>query len=320
MTPIWTMNPFIYDSEDEPPAVATTILVGGGFNTAAINNIQSFSADTFTTTAAYGTLTLARLWLGSVSSSTRAIWWCGQTGDSVGRNTMDFIEIAVGGTAESFGTNAVILWGGTACSNATRGLHSGGTPGVASDRTNAIYTILIATKANSTSYGAIGAKLSNHSSTGSQTRALYSGGNTDTNAYTNRIYYSEFSTSSTAAMYGDLIEQMRLQGKCNDGVTALVMGGSDNTATRRDVIWQMTIATLMNAATWGTLRIANNFIPCNAASSKTRAFVCGGLPAAGVTDEIQKVDFATAGTATTWGTLNATTRNSGACSSNHGGL
>ena len=70
----------------------------------------------------FGDLTLARSYPGSTASAIRAVWGGGYTGSSNYVNTIDFMNIATGGTAADFGDRTVAGSYVSACSSGHGGL------------------------------------------------------------------------------------------------------------------------------------------------------------------------------------------------------
>ena len=167
----------------------------------------------------FGNLTNSRQSCRGLASTTRGLFIAGLDGSSpyTSLNTVDFITIATTGDATDFGDINRLSQTGGACSNATRGLYTGGytsTPSPAAG-INTIDFCTIATLGNFIDFGDATNGVRDTAAAASSTRAITSaGGNTP--SLTNVIDFVEIATTGNALDFGDLsVTRQSVEGHSN---------------------------------------------------------------------------------------------------------
>ena len=167
----------------------------------------------------FGNLTNSRQSLRGLASTTRGLFVAGLDGSSpyTSLNTVDFITISTTGNATDFGDINRLSQTGGACSNATRGLYTGGytsTPTPAAG-INTIEFCTIATLGNFIDFGDATSGVRNNAAAASPTRAITSAGG-DTPSNTNTIDYVQIATTGNASDFGDLsVTRTSVEGHSN---------------------------------------------------------------------------------------------------------
>ena len=167
----------------------------------------------------FGNLTNSRQSCRGLASTTRGLFIAGLDGSSpyTSLNTVDFITIATTGDATDFGDINRLSQTGGACSNATRGLYTGGytsTPSPAAG-INTIDFCTIATLGNFIDFGDATNGVRDTAAAASSTRAITSaGGNTP--SLTNVIDFVAIATTGNALDFGDLsVTRQSVEGHSN---------------------------------------------------------------------------------------------------------
>ena len=167
----------------------------------------------------FGNLTNSRQSCRGLASTTRGLFIAGLDGSNpyTSLNTVDFITIATTGDATDFGDINRLSQTGGACSNATRGLYTGGytsTPSPAAG-INTIDFCTIATLGNFIDFGDATNGVRDTAAAASSTRAITSaGGNTP--SLTNVIDFVEIATTGNALDFGDLsVTRQSVEGHSN---------------------------------------------------------------------------------------------------------
>ena len=167
----------------------------------------------------FGNLTNSRQSCRGLASTTRGLFIAGLDGSSpyTSLNTVDFITIASEGNATDFGDINRLSQTGGACSNATRGLYTGGytsTPSPAAG-INTIDFCTIATSGNFIDFGDATNGVRDTAAAASSIRAITSaGGNTP--SLTNVIDFVEIATTGNALDFGDLsVTRQSVEGHSN---------------------------------------------------------------------------------------------------------
>ncbi len=167
----------------------------------------------------FGNLTNSRQSLRGLASTTRGLFIAGLDGSSpyTSLNTVDFITIATTGDATDFGDINRLSQTGGACSNATRGLYTGGytsTPSPAAG-INTIDFCTIATLGNFIDFGDATNGVGDTAAAASSTRAITSAGGS-TPSLTNVIDFVEIATTGNALDFGDLsVTRKSVEGHSN---------------------------------------------------------------------------------------------------------
>lgn len=196
---------------------------------------------------------------------------------------LQYIEIASGGTASSFGTLNNSRQTGASAASTTRGIIAGGMTTSGSIYVSDIDYITIASAGNSTTFGSLTAALAYITGASNSTRALFVGGQTATNV----LYI----------------------------VTPNATGNTPNYTIAQTI----TIASTGNATTWanGLPPISQ---ACSAASPLL-FFMQGGMTTNG--DTLNRglfISFSSAGSYAVWSAVNQVQKAGCASSNCHGGL
>lgn len=154
---------------------------------------------------------------GNCASPTRGIFHGGQNTSNALINVIQYITIASAGNATDFGDISVNgnLGLGHSCSNATRGILSGGWDS-GFTATNFLSYITLASTGNTTDFGDLPASISGLASASSPTRALFAGG--DDPSARNVISYVTIASTGNTTDFGDLTRTM------DDGVAGCSNG------------------------------------------------------------------------------------------------
>lgn len=219
----------------------------------------------------------------ALCNSTRAIW--GPTG----AGALQYIEIASGGAATSFGTLNNTRNGGASAASTTRGIMAGGISAGTTIRSDIDY-ITIASTGNSVSFGALTTALYQISGASNSTRAIFRAGRVST------------ATATTS----------------NYSVTPNATGNTPGYTIAQTI----TIASTGNATTWAS-GLNFNFGSCAAATpilfySQGGAFYSGANGFA-VQGGIF-INFASSGNYSDWPVINQNNTFGCATSNCHGGL
>jgi len=138
---------------------STRALFGGGYSApapgpdvrASVSAIEFVTIATTGNGTGFGDLTQARNQIATASSGTRAVFMSGfSVPADIRRNTMDFVTIASAGNATDFGDLLSNIVGGSAVSDSSRGVYSGGTNPTL---VNVMQFITIASTGNSIDFG-----------------------------------------------------------------------------------------------------------------------------------------------------------------------
>ena len=293
-------------------------LFGGGYAPSDVNTIDYITVSTLGNAQDFGDLTVRRRPGGAVSSSTRAIWWGGRQVGLTPSNTIDFVTISSTGNAQDFGDNATRLQFGVAVGNATRGVYGGGYEhSPASDVTNNLYYITIASTGNSIDFGDVSSG-HHHLGTGcaSAIRGVFAGGVDTPNQPINTIDFITISTLGNTQDFGDLTSLRFGFGGCSNAVRGVFGGGSTTVSpvTKTNIIDFITIASTGNATDFGDRTIADFYN--GAASSPTRAVFSGDYQVV----TMDAVEIMTTGNAFDFGDLTQGRLQNVGTSNGHGGL
>jgi len=297
-------------------------LWAGGENNSSIkqNTIQWFQMSTSGTAYDFGDLTVARNYLASAASSTRAVFSGGTSLSTYGTNvnTIDYVGFDGRQNAVNFGNLSIGRFLPMFHSSSTRGIIAGGYSGSATPngtvQSNIEY-ITIASAGNGTSFGTLTLARHQGGGSGSQTRAVFGGGDTGTPGYSatnqNTIDYITIASTGNAISFGGLTTSRRGVASCSSNTRSLFFGGIDSGAST--VIDYVTIATTGNAASFGSLSSAN--YGGQATSNNIYGYI-------GFSRVISYVTIASTGDTTSFLTLSDTTNPypAVATSSAHGGL
>jgi hypothetical protein len=274
------------------------IISGGRDNSgfAATSIISYLTISSSGNTSTFGSLTRARNYSVSCSSSTRAI---------IGANasTTDYITIATTGNAVSFGAPFYSTDGAMGCGNSTRGLYGGGDN---YSPTNVIQYCTIATTGSWLDFGDLATATSLGGGASSPTRALFIGG--VVGGMSSIIQYVTIATTGNSTSFGNLTVGGRYESSACSNATYAIMWNSPNAD-------RITIATTGNSTSWGST--SGFYLSHNAAcSNATRALLTGGYTGTAISYQL----FASSSASVSFGDLVANTLDMSGCSSVHGGL
>jgi hypothetical protein len=176
-------------------------VIDGDFNPKS-NVIDYVTIATTGNATSFGTLTQSKNYLASCASSTRGIFYGGNTNSAV--NVIEYITIASTGNGTSFGTLIRARYAIAGCSNSTRGVFASGEPNSSPYNYNLIDYITIASTGNGTSFGDLTVGRQNLTGAcSSSTRAVFAGGYTSP-SYSNVLDYVTIATTGNATDFGDL--------------------------------------------------------------------------------------------------------------------
>ena len=231
-------------------------------------------------------------------------------------NTIDMITIATAGDAVNFSdlTQTVREVGGTAASK-TRGIRAGGTISgspPASTHTDTIDFITMAQQSNATDFGNLTTQsLSFGASTGgSETRGIFMfsmAASSPTRTVVDTIEFVTIASTGNSLDFGNLTAASQTH-QCSSSPTRTLKYGGFN-PNRTAEIEFITTASTGNAQNFGELTRA-----CGRAGvcgNATRGIYAGGEDAVELTDEAEKIEYATLGNAVEFGSVVGTDREYG---------
>jgi len=291
-------------------------IVAGGNPT--INTIDYITIATEGNAEDFGDLATARYLHASCASSTRGLFAGGYTPY---KQDIEYVTISSTGNGFVFGdllsANRNFSGGG----NEVRGIFVGGLqPG--SNYTKSCEYVTIASLGNSSSFGDLTEARLYTGVVNSSVRLVSMGGGVPSPvSRLKTIDYLTISTLGDATDFGDILSP-------DDGGPAaacsstrgLLMGGRNNTpsaATTHNTIQYITISSTGDAIDFGDLTRAQRF--GTGTSNGTRAVQMGGANP-GAQSNIDFVEIATLGNATSFGALSSTRHSAAAESDSHGGL
>ena len=231
-------------------------------------------------------------------------------------NTIDMITIATAGDAVNFSdlTQTAREVGGTAASK-TRGIRAGGTISgspPASTHTDTIDFITMAQQSDATDFGNLTTQsLSFGASTGgSETRGIFMfsmAASSPTRTVVDTIEFVTIASTGNSLDFGNLTAASQTH-QCSSSPTRTLKYGGFN-PNRTAEIEFITTATTGNAQDFGELTRA-----CGRAGvcgNATRGIYAGGEDAVELTDEAEKIEYATLGNAVEFGSVVGTDREYG---------
>lgn len=241
-------------------------LFAGGENDAGTkqNVIEWFQMSTSGRSYDFGDLTVARAYVTSVASTTRAVFSGGTSSSTYGsnNNTIDYVGFAGRQNAVDFGDMSISRFVHASHSSSTRGISAGGYSGNASPNGTIqgnIEYITIASAGNGTSFGTLTLARHQMGGSGSTTRAVFGGGDNGhpgTSAFNqNNIDYITIASTGNATSFGALISATRAPASCSSNTRALWFGGIASGAIT--TIQYVEIASTGNAVSFGDLSVGN---------------------------------------------------------------
>ena len=170
-----------------------------------LNNIDYITIASTGNAADFGDMNTSGVYESGCASSTRGVIQVGKAGASpstTNSNIMEYVTIASTGNSADFGDATGAISGRQSCSNSTRGVAAGGSPGY----TNVIEYITIASLGNATDFGDLFQARFWCSGVSSPTRAVWSGGyrNSPSSGFDTTQDYVEIMTTGNALDFGDV--------------------------------------------------------------------------------------------------------------------
>ena len=213
------------------------------------NIIEYVDMATKGNTSDFGDLTVVKIGLTGLFSTTRAVFSSGST--TV--NVIDYVTIATTGNAVDFGDQTNPTNNGTAgVSSGTRGVIAGGNS--SSGRFNVMQYITIASGGNTVDFGDLLNTVDNLNQGGSNgTRGIIGCGGYDGGGSQNIIQYITIASTGNATDFGDTALKTFIMGCASNNTRMLISkAGPDNNS-----IQYITIATTGNATDFGDLYDGN---------------------------------------------------------------
>jgi hypothetical protein len=319
---VWTLDQMTYWLKQGLWPIAGNVntgnigLFGGGSADSNISNTNVIDRITISTTGNavdYGDLTVARRYLASFASVTRAVWG----GGNVSQNVIDYVTISTSGNAVDFGdllnnTNDSLSMAG--CNSSTRGVFGGGT------FANVIQYVTIASIGNAIDFGDLTLGRNGLAACSSPTRGVFAAGNEGT--ITNVIDFITIASTGNATDFGDVTNTNTNTNTagCSSSTRGLVGGGNPDPGNgHSNAICYITIATTGNAIDFGDLAAPDNQWRGGlaACSSPSRGVFAGGYDP---TNTINFVTIATTGNASDFGDLSVARQGLAGCSGGNGGV
>jgi len=286
-------------------------IIAGGWTAPAPTDIDKIQISTTGNSVDYGDLSAARYSMCSASDRTRGVFAGGRNDPSPGAATatIDFIAIASGGTAISFGSLVTSTDSGTKgnIGNSTRGIF-------ARLESDEMRYITIQSTGNAVIFGDLIDNDDGGSGvTSSPTRGLVFGGTPRQN-----IDYITTATLGHASDFGDLTIAVRNSSGNSNAVRSVMQlgtGPSNPAGVGSNIMEYVTTATLGNSKDFGDCAAYRSRGCC---SSPTRGvFVGGSDPGVNIIDYVQ---IMSTGDAIDFGDLDRVVESPGSCSNGHGGL
>jgi hypothetical protein len=286
-------------------------IIAGGWTAPAPTDIDKIQISTTGNSVDYGDLSAARYSMCSASDRTRGVFAGGRNDPSpaAATATTDFIAIASGGTAISFGSLVTSTDSGTKgnIGNSTRGIF-------ARLESDEMRYITIQSTGNAVIFGdLIDNDAGGSGVTSSPTRGLVFGGTPRQN-----IDYITTATLGHASDFGDLTIAVRNSSGNSNAVRSVMQlgtGPSNPAGVGSNIMEYVTTATLGNSKDFGDCAAYRSRGCC---SSPTRGvFVGGSDPGVNIIDYVQ---IMSTGDAQDFGDLDRVVESPGSCSNGHGGL
>ena len=216
--------------------------------------------------------------------------------------SQEYLNIASGGTAQSFGdlTYSARRLTEAGFSDRTRGVIVGGFDGT--NRLTNINKITISSTGSAATFGTLATGRSSQSGFSNSTRGFACGGTVHPGNFTADILYFTIQSDGNGVDFGaDLTEARDSGGGASNSTRGLVAGGFNNTpasTTNKREIDLITIATLGVVQDFGDLSQTRR--GAGTATSPVRSVFAGGYEPSN-TNIIEYVEFATLGNATKFG-------------------
>ena len=297
-----------------PLAGDTAFFAGDSLYT---NSIEYVAISTLGNSVDFGDMTFGAGALGSVSSSTRAVFGGGRQDGSTPGSAMCFITMSSLGNASVFGNLTTARRNLIGCSNSTRGVFMGGA-NASNTMLNIMDYITIASTGDATDFGDLLSITQAGGPSCSNTRGIYGIG--FNGSPTNTIQYITIASTGNATDFGDATSA-RLSpanGIISSGTRGVFAAGDTSGSGRVNIIDYITIASTGNATDFGDLSRATE-APYGA-SNLTRGLIAGGANV--TTTQIDYITIASTGNSSDFGDLLdvGLTYGGAGISNSHGGL
>ena len=280
-----------------PPIIARGVFAGG-YNGSNVDVIDYITISTLGNATDFGDMFEVRRAYAGLGNDTRGLWAGGYAGSLT--NTISYITIATPSNATDFGNLTHSTASGVVgAGNDTRGIFAGGE----SPKQGIIDYVTIATAGNATDFGDLTSNRKGGGVTSDKTKAVFLGGESGETT----IDYVTIDTPANATAWGTLTAGSYAghSGTISDGTTGIfAIGGSSASGSYNNTIVYKTIATNANALDFGDLTSGRG--DGGQAGDSTRGIFAGGKTTGGssnVTTAIDYITIATAGNATSFGSL-----------------
>ena len=296
-----------------------------------INNITNKTGDTGPTIAGVSTVSSSAFMVmpsGNTeirgAGSGRGIIWMNSPS---GTKTINKIEIAATGNATDFGDSRVSKSLPGVCASSTRGIFSGGQPGVSPYYIVDIEYVVVSSGGGGNDFGdlqkgrlsSIDARRGSSAGSNDSTRGLIAGGNTPGDGGARKsIDFITMATTGNSSDFGELMqERFDFMGGMGNGVRAIFAGGYSQTtpaATFFNMIDTVNVQSGGSATKFGELSATRG--RTTNTSNNTRGLNFAGGPAPNTrTNTIEYITLSTEGNAQDFGDLAAAALSVASCAS-----
>jgi len=285
-------------------------LIMGGGNPGQVATIDYHNLASAGTWASFGSLFSGRYGCSGTSSRTRGVLFGGYGSNN---DTVDYVTMSSEGDSIDALNLSVDHKYGAAWSNGTRACIAGS---YYPAQINTIDYVDIATLGYAKDFGDLTVKRGIMKAANSTTRGIIGGGYTDSNSPTLTIDYVNTSSRGDALDFGDLVPSTGQSGSAVCNATRAIWGGS----------YSNTLGSIQMATTGNMIDFADNSSTHGhrpSCSSPIRGMWCGGRGASSpypATTDVDSVLIASAGSATSFGSISQARFGGGECDNGHGGL
>jgi len=315
----WTE--IVASSPDSQTGGARGVIASGYQAAPAPTSIDYITISTTGNSINFGNLTAGRYAIKSASDKTRGVFAGGRNDPTPAAavTTIDYITIASGGNATSFGSlsTATTQSNGGNLGNTTRGIFAGVDNG---SNANSIIYITIQSTGTPQDFGDLNTSNGGTAQCCSSTRGVVAGNAGSPGTVTSNVMdFITISTLGNAADFGDLITPFRNASGISNAVRGVFGSGgtpSSPSGIGSNIMEFITIATLGNSTDFGDLSDTRR--SKGSMSSPTRGvFAAGADPNSNI---MEYITIMSAGNAIDFGDLSRTAEAPGSVSNAHGGL
>ena len=296
-----------------PKPWGTYGVFAGGYNGSNVDVIDYITIATTGNATDFGDMFEVRRAYAGLGNDTRGLWAGGYAGSLT--NTISYVTIATPSNATDFGNLTHSSASGVVgAGNNTRGIFGGGE----SPKQGIIDYVTIATAGNATDFGDLTSNRKGGGVTSDQTKVVFLGGESGETV----MDYVTIDTPANATAWGTLTAGSYAghSGTISDGTTGIfAIGGSSASGSYNNTIVYKTIATNANALDFGDLTSGRG--DGGQCSNGVRGVIAGGKTSGGasnVTTAIDYITIATAGNATSFGSLTVARNMMAGCSDAEG--